>query len=88
MRVFWITAPRMQDLVSRLALVLQEHMLDDDELHVTYNAMQAGAQPHPEVPASTFRRGQPAWTELFFEYSAMVVLRERSALDRPHHEET
>ncbi len=59
-RMFWITAPRMQDLVSRLALVLQEHMLDDDELHVIYNAMQAGAQPHPEVPAGAFRRCQPA----------------------------
>jgi hypothetical protein len=57
-------------------------MLNDDKLHVTYNAIQAGAQPHPEVPAGAFRRGQPAWTELFFEYSGM--LRERSEPQRPH----
>ena len=46
-RVFYIAAPTMQDLVDRLALVLGEHMHDDDELHVTYNAMQSGWTEHP-----------------------------------------
>ena len=46
-RVFWVTAPTMQDLVSRLAVVLGEHTGDDDELHITYNAMQNGWQEHP-----------------------------------------
>jgi hypothetical protein len=40
--------------------------------------------PLPSVPAGAFRRGQPAWTELFFEYSAMVVLREPSEPQRLH----
>jgi hypothetical protein len=31
----------MQELVDRLALVLGEHVNDGDELHVTYNAMDA-----------------------------------------------
>src|SRR4051812_4012387 len=46
-RVFYIAAPTMQDLVDRLALVLGEHMRDGDELHVTYNAMQSGWTEHP-----------------------------------------
>jgi hypothetical protein len=33
--VFWIAAATMQALVHRLALVLGEHMGEDDELHVT-----------------------------------------------------
>jgi hypothetical protein len=37
-RVFWLAAATMPDLVARLALVLGEHMADGDELHVTYNA--------------------------------------------------
>jgi len=45
-RVFYITAPTVQDLTSRVALVLGEHMRDDDELHITYNAMQAGWTEH------------------------------------------
>jgi hypothetical protein len=43
-RVFYISAPTMPDLVDRLALVLGEHMHDDDELHVTYNAMQTAGR--------------------------------------------
>jgi hypothetical protein len=69
-RVFWIAAATMQALVDRLALVLDEHMTADDELHVTYNAMQSGWQHHPA------RLMQKEWTELHFEYSAFVVLRQ------------
>jgi hypothetical protein len=47
-RVFYIAAPTMQELVDRLALVLGEHMHDGDELHVTYNAMQSGAITRPD----------------------------------------
>jgi hypothetical protein len=33
-RVFWVAAPTMQDLGSRLARVLGEHTADGDELHI------------------------------------------------------
>ena len=77
-RVFYIAAPTVQDLTSRVALVLGEHMRDDDELHITYNAMQAGWTEHQPKKGSVIRPPQKGWTELRFEYSAMVVLRERS----------
>jgi hypothetical protein len=78
-RVFYIAAPTMQELVDRLALVLSEHMHDGDELHVTYNAMQSGWQDHPPKKGGLVRRAEAGWTELRFEYSAFVVLREREA---------
>ena len=70
-RVFWLAAATMPDLVARLALVLGEHMACGDELHVTYNAMQSGFRQAP--PA----RDGSQWTDLYFEYSAFVVLRPR-----------
>ena len=78
-RVFYIAAPSMQQLVDRLALVLGEHMHDGDDLHVTYNAMQSGWQEHPPTKGGLMRRPEAGWTELRFEYSAFVVLRERQA---------
>jgi hypothetical protein len=80
-RVFYIAAPTVQDLTSRVALVLGEHMRDDDELHITYNAMQAGWTDHQPKKGNVIRPPQQGWTELHFEYSAMVVLRERA---KPH----
>ena len=53
-------------------------MRDDDELHITYNAMQAGWTEHQPNKGNVIRPPQQGWTELHFEYSAMVVLRERS----------
>jgi hypothetical protein len=51
-RVFYISAPTMPDLVDRLALVLGEHMHDGDELHVTYNASSpAGRSTRPRRAA-------------------------------------
>ena len=76
-RVFYIASPTMQDLVNRLALVLGEHMRDGDELHVTYNAMQSGWAEHPPTKGGLIRRPAAGWTELRFEYSAFVVLRQR-----------
>jgi hypothetical protein len=46
-RVIYISEPTMADLVDRLALVLGEHIHDDDELYVTYNAMHVGWTNHP-----------------------------------------
>lgn len=78
-RVFWIVAPTMPDLVARLALVLGERMTDDDEMHITYNAMQNGWEDHPAQPRRLTKPPTPQWTELHFEYSACVVLRQRGA---------
>jgi len=78
-RVFWVTAPTMQDLVSRLAVVLGEHTGDDDELHITYNAMQNGWQEHPPQARRLTKPAIEGWTQLHFEYSAFVVLRQLSA---------
>lgn len=76
-RVFWIKAPSMQGLVERLALTLSEQMANGDELHVTYNSMQAGWETHPAQPGGLLRKARPEWTELHMEYSAFVVLRAR-----------
>jgi len=65
-RVFWITASDVQGLVERLALVLGEHMADGDELHVTYNAMQAGWQEHAPRKGSEMRAPAAGWTELMY----------------------
>lgn len=78
-QVFWITAPQMPELVERLAMVLGEHMTDAHELHVTYNAMQAGWEKHEPQPGGVLRAAKPGWTDLHFEYSAFVVLRSAEA---------
>lgn len=71
-RVFCISAPDAQTLADRLALVLGEHMASDDEIHLTYNAIQSGWQ---HEPGHAGWHGRPPHTELFFEYSAVLVLR-------------
>ncbi len=40
-RVFWLAAATMPDLVNRLALVQGEHMACGDELHVTHDSRSA-----------------------------------------------
>ena len=71
-RVFCISASDAQQLADQLALVLGEHMANDDEIHLTYNAIQSGWQHDP---------GRPGWlgrsphTQLFFEYTALLILR-------------
>jgi hypothetical protein len=71
-RVFSISAANAQQLSDQLALVLGEHMASDDEMHLTYNAIQNGWQHNP---------GREGWlahsshTQLFFEYTALLVLR-------------
>lgn len=71
-RVWSVHAISQQELIDRVAVVLGEHMADNDELHITYAVVQNGSQPHvrPRV-----LRDPDVWTELFFEYSAMIVLR-------------
>lgn len=71
-RVFCINGPDAQTLADRLAVVLGEHMASSDEMHLTYNAIQSGWQ---HDPGRAGRCGQAPHTQLFFEYSALLVLR-------------
>jgi hypothetical protein len=71
-RVFCISAPDAQVLADRLALVLGEHMDSDDEMHLTYNAVQSGWK---HDPGRAGWLGKPPHTQLFFEYTALLVLR-------------
>ena len=74
MRVWSVQAVSQQALIDRVAVVLGEHMADDDGFHVTYAVVENGSQEH--VKARLL--GAPAvWTELYFEYSALIVLRSR-----------
>ena len=71
-RVFCISAPDAQQLADQLALILGEHMATDDEMHLTYNAVQSGWQHDPGRPGWL---GRPPHTQLFLEYTALLVLR-------------
>ncbi len=73
-RVWSVQAASQRALIDRVAVLLGEHMADGDELHVTYAVVENGSQAH--VKARLL--GAPAvWTELYFEYSALIVLRSR-----------
>ena len=71
-RVWSVQATSQQGLIDRVALLLGEHMADDDHLHVTYAVVQNGSQEHvrPRI-----LREPDIWTELHFEYSALIILR-------------
>ncbi len=70
--MFSISAPAPQQLADQLALVLGEHMASDDEMHLTYNAIQSGWR---HDPGREGRHGRSPHTHLFFEYTALLVLR-------------
>ena len=53
-------------------MILGEHLDQGDELHVSFNSMQNGSQQHARQKLLQTPR---PWTELFFEYSALLVLR-------------
>lgn len=71
-RVWSVLAASQQDLTDRVAVVLGEHMADGDELHVTYAVVQNGSQEHVRP---RLLRDPEVWTELYFEYSALLILR-------------
>ncbi len=71
-RVFCISAPDAQQLADQIALVLGEHMASDDEMHLTYDTIQSGWQ---HDPGRTGWLGHSPHTQLFFEYTALLVLR-------------
>jgi hypothetical protein len=76
-RTWTVWAATREELLERVTLIFAEHVHDDDEIHIAYNAMQTGWQNHP--PANT---NEPSFTQLFFEYSALVVVRRRRQLER------
>jgi hypothetical protein len=71
-RVWSVNAASQQALIDRVAVVLGEHMADGDELHVTYAVVQNGSK---ERVRPRVLRGPEVHTELYFEYSALIVLR-------------
>jgi hypothetical protein len=73
-RVWSVQAASQQALIDRVAVVLGEHMADGDELHVSYAVVQNGSQEHIRP---RLLREPAVWTELHFEYSALIVLRSR-----------
>lgn len=79
-RVWWITAPDLQGTVDRLAVVLGEHLRDSDELHVSYNGMQTGWL---ETSKPKLFRPPAQSIDLDFEYSTLVVLRDRAPSAEP-----
>jgi hypothetical protein len=78
-RTWTVWAPSREELLERVTLIFAEHIHDDDEVHIAYNAMQSGWRQHPpnQNDGSTY-------TELSFEYSALIVTRRRSG--RPQRE--
>jgi hypothetical protein len=56
-------------------------MHDDDELHVTYNAMQNGWQEHAPRKGSVLKAPTSGWTELHFE----ILRLRRPPRPRPTH---
>jgi hypothetical protein len=71
-RVFCASAPDPQQLADQIALLLGEHLAADDDMHITYNALQTGWQHDPGRPGWL---GREAHTHLFLEYTALIVLR-------------
>ena len=71
-RVFCISAPDPQQLATNSRSVLGEHMAGDDEMHLTYNGIQSGWQ---HDPGRTGWPGPSPHTQLFFEHTALLVLR-------------
>jgi hypothetical protein len=67
-RTWTVWGSTREELLHRLTLILAEHVHDDDEVHLAYNAMQSGWRDHKSEHCSTV-------TELFFEYSALIVIR-------------
>ncbi len=75
-RVFCISAPDAQQLADRLALILGEHLAAQGEIHLTHNAIQSGWQ---HEPGRAGWLGREPHTQLFFEHTALLVLRSPSA---------
>lgn len=69
-RTWAVSGSSREELVHRVTLIFAEHVHDDDEVHIAYNAMQTAWR---DQRPSDGRRS--SFTELFFEYSALIVVR-------------
>ena len=69
-RTWTVWGSSREELLHRVTLIFAEHIQEDDEVHVAYNAMQTGWRDE----TSSADRDSTA-TELFFEYSALIVIR-------------
>jgi len=76
-RVLYLQAGSMPELGQRLAMLLSEHMTEEEDCHVSYSSMQSGWRRHPAPRRGVFSAPAQPWTEFFFTYSALVVLRPR-----------
>jgi hypothetical protein len=78
-RSWVIYAPSLPQLNQQVALILSEHLRDDDELHVSHAVVQSGWTNHAPQPANVIppRRARDGFTELFFEHSCLLVMRPR-----------
>ena len=74
----------MQELGEQLAALLADQLTPDHELHLTYSSMQTGWQESPGFGQAFagVHVGRTPRTTLFFEYSALVVLRHRPGRSR------
>ena len=77
---FCLQAPTMQELGEQVAALLGEQLRPEHELHVAYSSMQAGWEESPGFGQAFagVHVGRLPRTTIFFEYSALVVLRLRS----------
>ena len=69
-RTWTVWGSSREELLRRVTLIFAEHVHEDDEVHIAYNEMQTGWRDNAQHSDdnSTF-------TELFFEYSALIVIR-------------
>lgn len=77
-RVFCVAAADPQQFADQVALVLREHLAADDDLLITYKALQTGWQHDPGRPGWL---GRDSHTQLFLEHTALLVLRASAPQD-------
>lgn len=71
-RTWAVWGSTREELLERVTLIFAEHVHDDDDVHIAYNAMQSGWRDHPPSGAD-----EAPFTEVFFEYSALIIVRRR-----------
>jgi hypothetical protein len=69
-RTWTVWGSSREELLHRVTLIFAEHIHEDDEVHVAYNAMQSGWRD--QTPSADH---DSTVTALFFEYSALIVIR-------------
>ncbi len=73
---FCLQAETTQELANQVADVLAEHLRPEHDLHVSYASMPTGWNAIPQRQKNSL---QLMPTTILFEYSVLIVLRERPA---------